>query len=350
VWLSVFNAIIATSRFIAVFASMSIFGFTPFVFFMHQLTVALLEASGLFIMSHSLLPSLKKADGIIGWSFKPVEPILKFALMIAFTSAVWVFVTQTDKLVLSGILPLDEYGYFTLAVLVASGILVLSAPISTVIMPRMARLYAEGKSCEMILLYRNSTQVVSIVSGTAALVIAFYAEYFIYAWTGSYGISNNVAPILRLYALGNGILAIVAFPYYLQYAIGNLRYHLIGNLIVVLTLIPAIIYAAKVYGGVGAGWAWLSVNFIYLFAWVCYVHHKLQPGLHLSWLLKDVLVIFISVTIFLCLSLLWPLTFTSRLEIFILISLVSAISLSVAVLASYSFRKLFLAKIINYLG
>lgn len=288
VWLSGFNAIIATLRFPAVFITMWQYGFTPTVFFWHQLAVAIVEVLGLYLMSNRLKPVTTKGENI-GWSIQPVKPVLKFALTIAFTSSVWVLVTQTDKLILSGILPLAEYGFFTLAVLVASGIMILSAPVSTVIMPRMARLHAEGKHDEMIQVYRNATQLVSVVAGSASLTIAFFAEPLLYAWTGDREIASNAAPVLTLYALGNGVLAVSAFPYYLQYALGNLRYHLIGNLVTVVTLIPAIIWAASEYGGVGAGWAWLGINSLYLMLWVGYVHHKLQPGLHISWLMNDIL-------------------------------------------------------------
>lgn len=288
VWLSGFNVLIATLRFIAVFVSMWLYGFTPFVFFVHQLVVALLEVAGLFFMSNRLLPLQHNLSGYIGWSFKPVKPVLKFALTIAFTSSVWVLVTQTDKLVLSGILPLAEYGYFTLAVLAASGIMVISGPISSAIMPRMARLHAEGKHDELLKIYCNATQLVSVIAGSAAITIAFCAEPLLYAWTGNPELAMQAAPILRLYAVGNGFLAVAAFPYYLQYALGNLRYHLIGNAVMVVVLIPAIIAAAICYGGVGAGYAWLVINGLYLLTWVAYVHYKLQPGLHWSWLTKDI--------------------------------------------------------------
>lgn len=291
VWLSGFNALIATLRFIAVFASMWLYGFTPFVFFIHQLAVALLEILGLFLMSLRLLPACSSLNQPIGWSIRPVRPFLKFALTIAFTSSVWVLVTQTDKLILSGILPLAEYGYFTLAVLVASGIMVISGPISNAIMPRMARLHTEGQREELIRVYRNATQLVTVIAGSSAITIAFYAELLLYAWTGNYELATQAAPILRLYVLGNGCLALAAFPYYLQYALGNLKYHLIGNLITVVVLIPGIIFAASYYGGVGAGYVWLGLNSVFLLLWVGYVHRKLVPGLHKEWLLKDILYI-----------------------------------------------------------
>jgi O-antigen/teichoic acid export membrane protein len=288
VWLSGFNVLIATLRFIAVFVSMLQFGFTPLVFFIHQLIVALIELVGLFWMGSRLLPSKDSLQEKIGWSFKPVKPVLKFALTIAFTSSIWVLVTQTDKLILSGILPLAEYGYFTLAVLVASGIMVISGPISSAIMPRMARLNAEGKHDEMIQVYRNATQLVTVICGSAAITIAFTAEKLLFAWTGDTELAQQAAPILRLYAIGNGFLALAAFPYYLQYALGNLRYHLIGNAVTVCVLIPAIVFAASVYGAVGAGWVWLSLNGLFLLFWVGFVHYKLAPGLHMKWLLQDV--------------------------------------------------------------
>lgn len=287
VWLSAFNALIATLRFVAVFGTMWSYGYTPTVFFAHQLVVALLELIGLFLMSCRLLPTRSDVQSRIGWSIHPVEPYLKFALSIAFTSSVWVLVTQTDKLILSGILPLAEYAYFTLAVLAANGILIISGPISNAILPRLTRLHAEGKHENMIQVYRNATQLVTVIAGSATITIATFAEQLLAAWTSDMHLAAQAAPILRLYAIGNGFLTLAAFPYYLQYAKGNLRYHIYGNLVTLLILIPAIIVAATYYGSVGAGYVWAGLNGLFLLSWVAYVHHKLEPGLHHTWLIKD---------------------------------------------------------------
>jgi len=295
VWLSFFNILISSLRFIGVFISMHFYGFTPKVFFIHQLLVALIEFCGLWLKGISLIPSKSDLNQSIGWSLSPVKSVLKFALTIAFTSSVWVLVTQVDKLILSGILSLNDYGYFTLSVLVASGILVISGPVSGAIMPRMSRLFAENKFDDLLIVYRNSTQLVSVIAGTAAIIIAFWAEPILLVWSGDATVAANSSYILKLYALGNAVLAIAAFPYYLQYAMGNLRYHLIGNFIILIALIPAIIFAASNFGGVGAGYAWLSVNSIYLIFWVSYVHHKLKPGLHLKWLINDCLLIYLPI-------------------------------------------------------
>lgn len=122
VWLSISNIFIATLRFPGVLLYMYYCGFTVKSFFAFQLIIALFEFFLLAVKAYKLLPKLDKKREI-GWSLQPVKPLLGFALTIAFTSSIWVLLTQLDKFILSGILALSEYGYFTLAVLVAGGVL-----------------------------------------------------------------------------------------------------------------------------------------------------------------------------------------------------------------------------------
>ena len=328
VWLSGFNALIGTLRFVMVFASMALFGFTPLVFFTHQLLVALLEILGLWLMSRHLLPPARSLPHAIGWSFRPVRPLLGFALSVAVTSSLWVLVTQTDKLVLSGILPLEEYGYFTLAVLAASGIVVISSPISSAILPHMTRLHAEGRRAEMLKVYREATQFTSLIAGSAAITLAVCAEPLLFAWTGDAQLAARAAPIMRLYAIGNGLLAIVAFSYYLQYVKGNLRYHLIGNTSMTVAQIPCIVLAARDYAGIGAGYVWLAFNALSLLLWVAYIHHKFEPGLHASWLRQDVLKIVLPATALPLLIMESGLTVDTRLHSLALVVSVGMVALT----------------------
>jgi O-antigen/teichoic acid export membrane protein len=290
VWLSGFGAAIATLRFVAVLPVLMLVDKTPTTFFAYQLAIAVLELGGLAFMARRLLPPLPSGT-LPAWSLAPLYPVLKFSLSIAFTSSVWVIVTQTDKLVLSKVLPLAEYGSFTLAVLVASSVLVVTGPVSSALLPRMSRLEAEGNQVELIRVYRGATQLVAVISGTASTTLALWAEPLLAAWTGDRALAREAAPILTLYAAGNGVLAVSAFPYYLQYAKGNLRLHLIGNAMFVAVLLPAIFIVASRYGGVGAGYVWLATNVVSFFAWLPLVHHRFAPGINRRWYGEDVLAI-----------------------------------------------------------
>lgn len=338
VWLSAFNVATASLRFLGVLPVMWYFGFTPYVFFLYQLLIALFELLGLWMKSMTILPAKASLPGPIGWSFQPVRPVLKFALTVAFTSAVSVAVTQADKLVLSGILSLAAYGHFTLAVLVAGGIMIISGPVSSAIMPRMTKLHAQGDQQGMLNVYRAATQLVSIVAGSCAVTLAFFSTPLLYAWTGDRVLTAEAAPILSLYALGNGFLVIAAFAYYLQYAMGNLRYHLAGNLVMLALLVPGVVIGATYYGPIGAGYVWLSLNIILLLFWVAYVHGKIMPGVHIGWLVNSVFVIYAPAFIVAFVMSRFEFVSDSRVSNFIYVFGCGSVTLASSLLASKNCR------------
>ena len=297
-WLAGVDAGMATSRFIVVILIFETIGTTPVHFFGWQLLITLLETVLLVRKTYHLLHIIEPRKTPVGWHWYSMTNLMGFSLNIAFISAVWVGVTQTDKLVLSKILPLSEYGHFTLAVLAASGVLIISGPISMAILPRMARLEAQGAEYELLDIYRKSTQVMAIIVAPVAIVLSLFGGQVIQVWTGDAVLAQNSAQIMSLYAAGNGIFALAAFPYYLQFAKGNVRMHLYGSLLFLFILIPTLVWATSVYSGVGAGYAWLLTNTIYLAVWVPLVHKIFMPGKHLSWLFKDIISIVAPTLVF----------------------------------------------------
>ena len=348
VWLGGFNAFVATLRFVGVLPILIWVGHSPTVFFTYQLLVAVIELAGLAAKAYGLFPAVPLGQQL-GWSpaslFTPIKPVLKFSLTIAFTSSVWVLVTQTDKLVLSKMLPLADYGHFTLAVLAASGVMMISGPISGALLPRMARLQAEGDEAGLINLYRNATQMIAAIAIPACLVLAFFSEQVLWVWTGDAHATAQAAPVLRLYALGNGFLAMAAFPYYLQFAKGDLKLHLIGNAIFLLLLIPSLVWATRQYGATGAGYAWLGANAVYFFAWVPMVHQRFVKGLHRNWLIQDVggiVVLGSAIAVALSAVVSWP---AERWVVIGLLALISAVVVLTSALASSWARAALMAKL-----
>lgn len=295
VWLGGYNACIGTLRFVGVIFVLKFIGITPTIFFSYQLGVAVLELVMLMVQARGLLPRISPRKRL-SWSWAFLKPVFKFSLTLAFPTFTWVLVTQTDKLVLSNILPLADYGHFTLAILVASGVMIISEPVSLALMPRMTKLDAEGDYDGLIHVYRQSTQLVAVIAGATSITLAFCAKHLLWVWTGDKLLADQAAPILVFYALGNGLMAVSAFPFYLQYAKGDLRLHVIGNAIFVVLLIPSIIWFASKYGGIGAGYVWLAMNMISFVLWLPFVHHKFAPGLNLKWYGRDVLTIFLAIT------------------------------------------------------
>ena len=290
IWLNGFNVAIVTMRAVLVLPVFLVAGSSPTHFFGFQLAVAMFETAWLVRQTYRLLPLARHA-GALRWELAPLRGVLAFSLSIAFTSSVWVLITQTDKLVLSRMLPLTEYGYFTLAVLVAGGVMLISGPISTALQPRMTSILATGDARGVVFLYRKATQIVAVLCIPAALLLAFFPREVLWAWTGDATAAAHAAPVLSLYALGNGVLALSAMPYLLQFAAGKMRLHVIGGALITVLLIPALIWGTSRYGATGAAYAWLASNLAYLLLWVPLIHRRFMPGQHMQWLAADICLI-----------------------------------------------------------
>jgi len=337
VWLAWYNTFIATLRFVGILPILMYVNSTPTVFFCYQLFVAIVELAGLSLASYYILRIIPR--GVVGrWSWKPLRPMLKFSSTIAFTSAVWVIATQSDKLILSKTLPLADYGYYTLAVLVASGVMVVSGPVGGALLPRMVKLEAEGDHAGLIRIYRQSTQLVAVVAGGGAIALAFCAESLLRLWTGNMVLTQKAAPILSLYAMGNGVLAMSAFPYYIQYAKGDVKLHFFASFAWLVLMIPSIIWASLHYGGVGAGYVWLGLNVISFVVWVPLVHNRFVPGLNFQWYRDDVLKIYLFAGLIgYCLSTIMPHS-DSRYWLAVQVGLMGLLVVSAGVLASSVLR------------
>lgn len=286
VWLSKFNILIATFRFILPIPLLLIIDSSPLVYFAFQIAVALLEVCVLMYFVGSLMP---KVDDVGKPGMAAIKPHLNFSLKIAFLSVIWVLVTQIDKLVLSKTLSLKDYGYFSLGVMAASVILFFSGPVGTALLPRMTALHAANDTDSYYEMYSRYTRMVASLVFPAALMLMFFSKEILLLWTADADLSARVAPVLSLYALGNAFLALSAFPYYLQYSNGDMRLHVYGNLIFLFMVVPAIAYGSVRYGMSGAAWVWLTVNVLYFLLWVPLVHRHHYPHRHIPWLVKDCL-------------------------------------------------------------
>lgn len=297
VWMNITSILLSTFRFFG--ALILIIYITNDVshFFEYQIALGIIELFIYMFRLYKKIPASTMALPFIYFHWPSVKAVAPFALGIAYTAGLWIFVAQIDKLVLSGVLTLKEFAYFSLVMIVAGSINSLSGPISQAVQPRMTYLLSNGKEQEMLVLYRAATQFVTLISMSVAVMVAFYAEPLIYAWTGNKEAAVWANNILFWYALGNGILAILAFQYYLQVAHGKLKLHVQGATLSAVLDIPVMIYFALHYGALGAGIAWFVLRLIWLLLWTPIVHNRFAKGIHWKWLLNDVSIIIVTLTL-----------------------------------------------------
>ncbi len=285
IWLSGFNIVIATIRPAGIVPLFAFFHLGIISFFGFHVIVTGLECAGLAWRTYRSLPSTTDR---VHFSVAPLRGVVGFSMTIAFTSILWVLATQTDRLVLSKTLTLQDFGVFTLAVLLAGTINLVSSPISQALLPRLTKLAAEKDEAGLMNAYLHATQWTSTLTAPVCVMFTYFAEPIVWVWTGSRTMASAAAPVMILYSIGNGALTMGIFPFYLQYAKGNLRLHVAGTVLFLFVLLPLIVWASLTYGARGAGAAWAMHNVIFWFPWTSFVHRRLTPGIHTKWLVHRV--------------------------------------------------------------
>ncbi len=196
--------------------------------------------------------------------------------------------TQMDKVILSKMLGLEEFGHYMLATVVVSGLYVLITPVYNVAYPRFSALVATGDTEKLADLYRMGTRLLVSTIFPIAMVLAVFGYELVLVWTSNRAIASNVAPVIALLAIGSGLHGAMYFPYALQLAYGITRLPLTINIILMMAFLPLIIYFALTYGALGGALAWLVLHMMYMLLGTWLTHRRLLKGVGAGWLLQDI--------------------------------------------------------------
>jgi len=285
-WVNATTALVVTLRFVGVVPVLMYLSRSPLAFFAYQVAVGGLEY---LLFRRALLVRLPAETGNPTPRWTALRSVLPLAGSMAFMTTMWILQTQVDKLVLSKVLSLAAYGNFTLAMLVAGGMLMLMPPLSQVIQPRMSILAARGEETRLAELYSLATQFATVLFFALGVTVAVFAGPLLFAWTGDRPASDAAAPTLFWYGLSNAVVGVLTLPFMLQFAYGKLRIQMLMTMLTAIVLLPALVYMSVVRGAVGAGQAVFAINALYLALGVPWVHHKLGTVAGRSWLRKDFL-------------------------------------------------------------
>ncbi len=206
-------------------------------------------------------------------------------MAVAFSGLVF---TQLDKLVLSKLISLADFGRYALATVVVSSLYVVITPLFNAMYPRFSALVASQETTRLVELYQLSTRLLGTILFPIAMLLAVFGEDLVHIWTGNAGMAAAVAPVIALLAIGSALHGVMHMPYALQLAYGMTRLPLTINAILMVVLVPLIVILATSFGALGGALAWFTLHFLYLLLGTFMTHQTLLKGLGASWLLQEV--------------------------------------------------------------
>lgn len=253
-------------------------------FFIWQAIMALVHVAILRTFAWRVIGRNKTSN----FDYRALRRLWRFTLSMSGVAISGVILMQVDKLILSKMLSLDDFGRYTLAGTLASGLYVLLTPLFNSIYPRMSELVAIGDTEKLIGLYRNGTRIFLALFFPIAITAAIFANDLLYLWTGNEALATSTAPSVSLLIIGTALNGIMHFPYALQLAYGATRLAIAINVTLITLTVPIIIALTHYYGALGGAAGWAILNSIYTVFGTYITHRFLLIGLGNKWLLGDV--------------------------------------------------------------
>jgi len=222
------------------------------------------------------------------FEFGRLKKIWKFSLGMSGVAISGVVLLQADKLLMSKMVSLSEYGHYTLATVLASGLYVLLSPLFNTIYPHMSSLVSVGATEKLTIFYKSGTKLFLSLLFPISAFIAFFSNPIVAIWTQNEIIADQVSPILSIIIAGTTLNGVMHFPYALQLAYGKPKIILKMNLLLLILLIPTLLVLTLKYGAIGGACSWLIMNLAYVAIGTYLTHRSFLNDLSTKWLFQDV--------------------------------------------------------------
>jgi O-antigen/teichoic acid export membrane protein len=200
--------------------------------------------------------------------------IWKFAGGMLLISLVAALNTQMDKLIISKLLPLESLGYYTLAVSLSMGIVVVVNPISVAILPRLTSYFTGNRISDAQDLFQKVNVTVSILVFSILAIMSYFSYELIFVWTGDANIALKVSPFLPIIAFAVSMLSLATIPYNIAIANGYTKLNNILGVVSLLITLPGYWLATSRYGAIGAAYVFCTVQFFITIIYMYLINKK----------------------------------------------------------------------------
>lgn len=280
------NSIMATLRGVGAVSIIAWVSPTIDAFFVWQGAVSILT---LIALAWATYRSLPKSDQTGRFSFESLKGIGYFARGMVGITFLSLLLTQVDRILLSKLLNLSEYGHYMLASTIAGALYLLIYPIGQAWFPRLSELHARQDQSGLANVYHQGAQLVSVTMGSAAVILIIFTEEILYMWTQDAQLARRTALLVGPLALGNLLNGLMWIPYQTQLAHGWTGLAIRMNIVAALVIVPAVFWVAPRFGAEGAAWAWVCLNAGYVLIGMHFMHRKILCDEKWRWYFQDIL-------------------------------------------------------------
>lgn len=255
-------------------------------FFLWQGIVSVITV-GLFTLF--VYQSLDAAPMAGHFSLAALKSVWRFASGTVLLALLGFLLSQTDKLILTKLLSLEEFGYYSLAFAVASSVRLLAQPVYQGVYPRLTTLFQQKNEVALAETYHKANQLSVVLMGGFGVFLAIFGEPTLLLWTQNQELTDSTYQIMWILIIGMILNGLMNGPYTLQMAAGWTGLLIKVNSVMVVLFVPIIYLLTQQYGAIGAAIAWAILNLAYIMVVARLMHKKLLRTEMWAWYFKDLL-------------------------------------------------------------
>lgn len=286
-------------------------------FFLWQALINITFAALTKMYVESLLGRKEKLDLHIRIDQNVLKRVWKFASGMMLISLVAALNTQLDKLAITKLLPIEELGYYTLCVSLATGLLVIVSPISSAALPRLTTYFTDiNRLIEAQRLFDVIFSFSVYIIFSLMINIQLYSYEAIWIWTGSNEIATKTNYILPVIVLSYAMISLTIIPFNVAIANSYTKVNNIGGIISLLITLPSYFYVTSRYGVFGAAIVFAVVQTLYSVIYIYIIYRKFIGAEFTRYLVEKIIfpiVLIISIAFLLSLIPIWSIQ--SRISI-----------------------------------
>lgn len=222
-----------------------------------------------------------------------LRPMYTFIGGLTITAASGIILLQLDKVVLSRMLTLEQFGYYTLAGQVAGLLGMIASAVYAAIYPRFSQLVSSRDTTRLVVLYHGSCQLVAVLLVPTGMILTFFSKELLLFWTKNVQVTQGASSLVSILAIGQILMGLMLIPYALQLAFGWTRLGIYANVIAIFLLVPSLIWIASSYGAQGASFIWIALYSGQMFVLIPFMHRRILVGEMKKWYIADVAIPFV---------------------------------------------------------
>ncbi len=196
----------------------------------------------------------------VGWQLQELQPTFAMVAGMSGATLLGALTAQIDKIILSRMVPIEQFGYYVVAATAATGTLQLIYPLIQAILPRAIQLRTNPTLLRNLSM--NLMKMIGLVVGLAIVCFIAFGRLFLDIWLRNEQAAKAVYPLLAVLLAGTCLNAFYNVGYINWIIHEKTRRVLQVNLLSLALSVALIPIFVAWLGVIGATFGWVAINLI----------------------------------------------------------------------------------------